>query len=606
MLRNLASLVKAIHQEPWAKDIETDETFWNLLSEWLEEHVFSAFLDLVVRQVDELIDIDPDLSEPRILELAMQCMVDFLGAESASVRIYDPLTEQMLSYGSYPLVDASRETFVPLEGSIAGEVTKSRKPCLVPNILDEGRYQDKEVIQGRGVHSLLAIPLEIPSFFPHERDTVGVIQIYFREMDRSFSKLEIQIADLMAKRLSFVMARKKILSMLKVNEKKEAIVKQIFKKLGRKGGIKIKEAFDRIVPELADMADVQSCALFSVTHDYNRVVLEAGYPESLGYHSIGREFPVEKEPAFEVIMSLRDYKGDSKYEIVTTSYILVVEPQKSELISESLKKFARLHNINSILYIPLSVEGEITHFMTFDAIEQRLRYRDDEIELFLFLGRELMKARKMERLDDILHDFKNPTIAIAGFARRLKVLLEKEQTEKSKDQIKKYVDIVLEETSRLQELSLSIYEVGKEQVVDLSDVLRRRFEINREAIKEQLKQDVTLKEEGLQPGLHVRCYPMHLERVFDNLLNNATKAIPLKGGFLSIRTYATDRWACAEISNTGQIAYEDRVRLLEGEGQGRGLYITNRIVRLLNGNLNIDGGRNSTTFIVRLPLEKAP
>jgi signal transduction histidine kinase len=402
------------------------------------------------------------------------------------------------------------------------------------------------------------------------------------------------------------MARKKILSMLKVNEKKEAIVKQIFKKLGRKGGIKIKEAFDRIVPELADMADVQSCALFSVTHDYNRVVLEAGYPESLGYHSIGREFPVEKEPAFEVIMSLRDYKGDSKYEIVTTSYILVVEPQKSELISESLKKFARLHNINSILYIPLSVEGEITHFMTFDAIEQRLRYRDDEIGLFLFLGRELMKARKMERLDDILHDFKNPTIAIAGFARRLKVLLEKEQTEKSKDQIKKYVDIVLEETSRLQELSLSIYEVGKEQVVDLSDVLRRRFEINREAIKEQLKQDVTLKEEGLQPGLHVRCYPMHLERVFDNLLNNATKAIPLKGGFLSIRTYATDRWACAEISNTGQIAYEDRVRLLEGEGQGRGLYITNRIVRLLNGNLNIDGGRNSTTFIVRLPLEKAP
>ncbi len=576
------------------------------MSEWLEEHVFSAFLDQVVRQVDEIVDIDPDLSERRILELALQCMVDFLKAESASVRIYDPLTEQMLSYGSFPPVDASRETVVPLEGSIAGEVTKSRKPCVVPNILDELRYQDKDVIYSRGVHSLLAIPLEIPRFFPHERDTVGVIQIYFSQENRSFSKLEIQIADLMAKRLSFVMARKKILSMLKVNEKKEAIVQHIFKRLGSKGGIKTKEVFNKIIPELADMVDVQSCALFSVTHDYDRVVLQAGYPETKGYHSIGREFPVEKEPAFEVILNLRDYKGNSKYEIVTSSYILVVDPQKSDLISHSLKEFARLHNINSILYIPLSVEGEITHFMTFDALDQRLRYRDDEINLFLFLGRELMKARKMERLDDILHDFKNPTIATAGFARRLKALLEKEQTDKSKAQIRKYVDIVLEETSRLQELALSIYEVGKEQVVDFSNVLRRRFEINREAIKEQLKQNVTLREEGLEAALHVRCYPMHLERVFDNLLNNATKAIPLKGGFLSIKSYESDGWACAEISNTGEIAYEDRVRLLEGEAQGRGLYITNRIVRLLKGNLNIDGGKNKTTFIVRLPLEKTP
>ena len=143
---------------------------------------------------------------------------------------------------------------------------------------------------------------------------------------------------------------------------------------------------------------------FSVTEDFSNVTLEAGYPESAGYHSIGKSFPVSSEKAFELALNLRDYEGDSVYEVVTPSYILVVAPQKSDLISDNLKNFALLHNINSILYFPLRVDGQITHLMTFDALEQRPRYSDDEIDLFLFLGRELIKAWKMERLDDALHD----------------------------------------------------------------------------------------------------------------------------------------------------------------------------------------------------------
>jgi signal transduction histidine kinase len=72
---------------------------------------------------------------------------------------------------------------------------------------------------------------------------------------------------------------------------------------------------------------------------------------------------------------------------------------------------------------------------------------------------------------------------------------------------------------------------------------------------------------------------------------------------LSIRTYADGEWACAEISNTGHIYEEDRHRLLEGDGQGggRGLYITDRILRLLKGKIQIKGGMQTTTFVVSLP-----
>jgi len=262
-----------------------------------------------------------------------------------------------------------------------------------------------------------------------------------------------------------------------------------------------------------------------------------------------------------------------------------------------------LHNINSILYVPLKIYGEVSHIMTFDAVDQRQRYSDDEIDIFLFLGRELMKVHKMERLDDALHDFKNPAIAIAGFARRLKQLLEKRTSEQSEDQILKYADILVQETSRIQELALSIYKVGDEQVVNLTDVLKRRFEINKEAIKEQLKQNITLVEGPFDPSLKIRCYPIHLERVFDNLLNNATKAIPLKGGLLEIRTYADGEWACVGISNTGHVSEEDRINILEGEGPGRGFYIIHRIIRLLKGKIEIMEDKGMmTTFIVRLPI----
>jgi signal transduction histidine kinase len=281
--------------------------------------------------------------------------------------------------------------------------------------------------------------------------------------------------------------------------------------------------------------------------------------------------------------------------------VLIMDPQKSGYISSNLRQFASAHNINSILYVPINAGEEVTHFMSIDALDQRQRYSEGEIEIFLFLGRELMKAQRMERLDDILHDFKNPAIATAGFARRLKKMIEQEGSLQNAATMKKYADILLEETSRLQEMALSIYQAGKEQVVNLTKALKDRFDINKEVIKEILKQNVTLQEGPFHDPLLVHCYPLHLERILDNLLNNATNAIPLKGGVLSIRTYAQAGMACVEISNTGMVSEEERLRLLEGEGRGRGLYITNRIVRLLRGRIDVKTGLNSTTVTVQIP-----
>jgi signal transduction histidine kinase len=603
MWKNDKQLFESAQNQQWAK-MREGEAFWDHLLSWVKNTVLPDFLTEVITHVDEIIEINPDLTEPEIFSTVSRYMVESLGAASASVRIYDPGTEKMLSFGSYPLEEERREAFIPLEGTIAGRVVRTNRPYLVPDILNEDLYQDKERVRQKGIHSIMAVPLSIPRFFPHERDTIGVIQIYFEERERDFTPLEVTMAELMARRLGFVVARKKILSMFRINEKKEAIVQKIFLKLGAREGVKMKEVFNRVVPELADIISLQSCALFAVTEDDENVVLEAGYPERFGYHGIGKTFLIRSEPAFELILKRRSYDMETPFEVVTPSYVLIMDPQRSEYISGNLKQFAAVHNINSILYVPINAGDEITHFMSIDALDQRQMYSEGEIEIFLFLGRELMKAQRMERLDDILHDFKNPAIATAGFARRLKKLIEEEESLKNAATMKRYADILLEETSRLQEMALSIYQAGKEQVVNVTTVLLDRFEINKEVIKEILKQNVTLHEGPFEDPLYVQCYPLHLERILDNLLNNATNAIPLKGGILGIRTYARDDMACVEVSNTGMISEEERLRLLEGEGRGRGLYITYRIVRLLRGRIDVKTGINSTAVTVQIPLHK--
>ena len=129
----------------WAKEFPPREDFWNHMMEWVEEHILPEFLTEITRQVDEIIKINPNLSEQEILTITTRYIVNFLQASSASVRIYDPHTEQMLSYGSYPSEEESRETFIPLEKSIAGEVVKTQQTYLVPNIIREELYQDKSV-----------------------------------------------------------------------------------------------------------------------------------------------------------------------------------------------------------------------------------------------------------------------------------------------------------------------------------------------------------------------------------------------------------------------------------------------------------------------------
>ncbi len=568
----------------------------------VKEEVVSEYVGRLVSHVENILEINPSLEEKEILEEVAKNIVLFLGAGAASIRIYDPGKSEMISFGSFPKLMKDREEAIPFEDTIAGEVVKTHQCYLVPNILKEEKYKNKEKVLQLGIHSMLAIPISIPRFSLKDVDIEGSFQIYYEEKDKIFTPMETKIAELFARRVSYVIARKRITSLQKLNVTKDKIVEQIFLKLGKREGIKMKDVFNLVIPELVDIIRIQRCSLFSVGEDRQHVVLEAGYPEV--QHGIGKVLWVKSVPYIDAVVNQAGPFGEFENEKIFPSYILIHNPQESCLLPLDLKRFLQMQQIHSVLYIPLKVDDVVNYFLAFDAQAHHRRFTDEEIEIFIFFGKELMKGLRLEKMDDILHDFKNPAIAVAGFAKRIQKILEEGEVLSKREKVSQALDIILKEASRIQELALTLHGEGREELVDLTEKVKRRFLINQEAVKELRRENVTLIEGDMESPLWIRCYPLHIERVLDNLLNNASNAMPEAGGQLCVRSYQKDSWGVAEVTNTGEIREEDRDRYVLGEGRGWGFHITTRLVKQMKGKMEMESGGGRTTFRVMFPLVK--
>jgi signal transduction histidine kinase len=593
-------LVETVRSSLKAKGWELSLEEAGLVVDLIGEEVLFQYVDRLISQAETILEINPSLTEREILQNVARNVVEFLGAEGASIRIHDPEKEEMIAFGAYPWVPEEQEPAIPFEDSIAGEVVKTRRSYFIPNIFKEEKYKNKEKVRKKGIHSMLAIPISIPRFSIKDLDAEGCLQIYFKEEDKTFTPLEAKIAEMLSRRVSYVIARKRIMGLQKLNVTKDKIVEQIFLKLGRREGIKMKEVFNLIIPELIDIMQIQRCALFSVMEDRNRVILEAGYPEV--QHGIGQIFSVKGEPYIDAIVNQTGPFGEFENEKIFPSYILIDNPEQSRLLPPDLKRFLKTQQIHSVLYIPLKVNEVVNYFLTFDAQAHHRRFTNEEIEIFTFFGKELMKGLRLEKMDDILHDFKNPAIAVAGFAKRAKRMIGDGEYPLKKEKVDQALDIILKETSRIQELALTLYGEGKEEAVDLTEKLKKRFLINEEAIRELRRENIHQVECEVESPLWIQCFPLHIERILDNLLNNASNAIPEKGGELSIRSYRKDLWAVAEITNTGEIQEEDKDRYLLGNGKGRGLHITTRLIKRMGGKMELEVKKGQTTCRVMFPL----
>jgi hypothetical protein len=91
------------------------------LSYYIRKIFPSSQVEEVIRMVEEVIGISPDLSWKEILETVARKVVEFLNAEAATIRVFDPETGRLVAFGSYQYADIARLKDIPVEKSVAGK-----------------------------------------------------------------------------------------------------------------------------------------------------------------------------------------------------------------------------------------------------------------------------------------------------------------------------------------------------------------------------------------------------------------------------------------------------------------------------------------------------
>jgi signal transduction histidine kinase len=208
----------------------------------------------------------------------------------------------------------------------------------------------------------------------------------------------------------------------------------------------------------------------------------------------------------------------------------------------------------------------------------------------------------------VAHEIRNPITTIGGFARRIK----KELGENRK--LEKYVDIILDETARLENIVKRVHDFTETQ--SYSPTMEKIEPIVEEVLN-------SAKPFANQLGVRIikeiapelppaRLDSSQITVALTNIVENALEAMP-KGGTLTLKALREDRSLVITIKDTGcgipkeqLTAIYDPFVTLKSKGIGLGLTLVHQVISNHHGDIRITSEvQKGTVVTIRLPLDAA-
>ena len=232
----------------------------------------------------------------------------------------------------------------------------------------------------------------------------------------------------------------------------------------------------------------------------------------------------------------------------------------------------------------------------------------------------LLKSKEQFMLS-LTHDLKSPLSSIIGFTN----LIEKDIEVSSPHQ--KYLENINKASEHIRKLindllDLARLETGKLTIEQLPFNLKTLIDDIVEGFRPQamVKNVDLLLESNISPTQIYKSDPVRITQILGNLISNALKFTD--EGTVTIKVSSSGSsamidWVRMDVIDTGigiseeniQLIFEEFARVTTNnkqyEGTGLGLTITQKIVQLLQGSLNLESkpGKGSH-FTIHLPLEK--
>jgi|UniRef100_A0A7V3RDX8 two-component system, sporulation sensor kinase E len=290
-------------------------------------------------------------------------------------------------------------------------------------------------------------------------------------------------------------------------------------------------------------------------------------------------------PEFADLMNVAERVYDTKEVINLTDYDFKFRGK--ELFINAIFSPLREQDVDIIIgYIAMFEDVTRRH-----TLEIELRNRDR----LAILGE--MSAK-------IAHEIRNPLSAIGGFTQRAKKATTDEK-------VSKYLDIILGETKRLEEMVNETLEFSRheqhgdftmtsinELVQDVVTLYTEKFDL----------QGVKIEFEKSNEDLRVMIEQNHFKEVIINLVQNAFEAIVGQGA-IKVKTYSDDVNVYVDVWNSGDPIPPDKLEKIfqpfyttKTYGTGLGLAICRKIVEDEHyGKISVTSGQEGTTFTVQIP-----
>jgi signal transduction histidine kinase len=225
---------------------------------------------------------------------------------------------------------------------------------------------------------------------------------------------------------------------------------------------------------------------------------------------------------------------------------------------------------------------------------------------------KLIRTERLASMSNLVqgvaHEIRNPITTIGGFARRIK----KELGDNRK--FDKYVDIILEETARLENIVKRVHDFTETQ--SYSPTLTRIEPLVEEVLKSMMplanQLGVRIVKE-IAPDLpQARLDSSQITVAIANIVENALDAMP-QGGTLNLNALREDRSLVITIKDTGcgipkgqLTAIYDPFVTSKSKGVGLGLTLVHQVVSNHHGDIRIASEvQKGTVVTLRLPLDVA-